>query len=272
MEKLNELNGCKVDTQQNVDRELKALVYIKEYNMIDFERFKKGLMSQFGGLREVRASWIKVKDNRTKPLLLHLKGNEIPTYLEIPREQDKSKVYEYKNRPSMCQKCQEYGHRTKFCTNKMKCRKCYEATHIADKCQREDSGCFHCRGIHRTGNRICPQCRYEEEIEAIQGRERVNRTQARLILQSRTPNDKMNYASVFKEVPRTYSSRGREYTGNKGRTMRGREGRGTITSGNTNRMRKPYIGDVVHNDSGGGKYLKERCGEYAVRGSTERDA
>ena len=68
-----------MDTQQNVDRELKALVYIKEYNMIDFESFKKGLMSQFGLREVIEASWIKVKDNKTKPLLLHLKGNGIPT-------------------------------------------------------------------------------------------------------------------------------------------------------------------------------------------------
>ena len=47
MEKLKGLNGYKVGTLQNRDRELKALVYIKEYNMIDFESFKKGLISQF---------------------------------------------------------------------------------------------------------------------------------------------------------------------------------------------------------------------------------
>ena len=124
-------------------------------------------MSQFGLREVIEASWIKVKNNRTNPLLLHLKGNKIPTYLEIPGEQDKSRVYEYKYRPSMCQKCLEHGHRTEFCTNKMKCRKCYEETHIADECQREDCGCYHCRGSHRSGSRICPQYRYVEEIEAI---------------------------------------------------------------------------------------------------------
>ena len=105
MEKLKDLNGCKVDIQQNVDRELKALVYMKEYNMIDFESFKKDLMSQFGLLEVIEALWIKVKYDRTKLLLLHLKGNERPIYLEIPGEQDKSRVYEYKNRLSICQKC-----------------------------------------------------------------------------------------------------------------------------------------------------------------------
>ena len=81
----------------------------------------------------------------------------------------------------------------------MKCRKWYEEPLIADECQREDSGCYHCRGSHRTGSQICTHYRHEEEIEAIQERERVNRTQERLILQSRTPNDKMNYAAALKK-------------------------------------------------------------------------
>ena len=199
IEQMKELNGCPVEIKPNNERELKALIYVKEYNMLDFDTYKKGLVAQFGLRDVVEASWIKTKDNRTKPLLLSLNGSEIPTYLDIPGEQERSRVYEYKKKPTMCQKCLEYGHRTKFCMKEMKCIKCYETTHKAEECQRELSGCYHCEGKHRTGSRMCSEYRYEEEIEAIQGRERVNRAQARLIFQSRTTIDRMNYAAILKK-------------------------------------------------------------------------
>ena len=115
---LREINGCEVRTTASTDQQRRALIYVKEYNMIDFAGYKRGLMEQFGFGDVMEATWIKVKDDRTKPLLIHLSGSEMPSYIDLPGEQEKTRVYEYRERPKVCQKCLEYGHRTKFCEKK----------------------------------------------------------------------------------------------------------------------------------------------------------
>ena len=103
----------------------------------------------------MEATWIKVKDDRTKPLLIHLSGSEMPSYIDLPGEQEKTRVYEYRERPKVCRKCLEYGHRTKFCEKETKCRLCCQTSHMAVKCLQQTARCYHCEGEHQTGSRIC---------------------------------------------------------------------------------------------------------------------
>ena len=71
MKGMRTINGCKVTTTVSKDRQIRAIIYEKKYNMIEFEAYKKGLMEQFGFQDVVEASWIKVKNVNTKPLLKH---------------------------------------------------------------------------------------------------------------------------------------------------------------------------------------------------------
>ena len=62
-----------------------------------------------------KATWIKTKNITSTPLLLTFKEKEPPTFIQIPREQAKTKVYEYYQRPMSCKKCLRYGHTLKRC-------------------------------------------------------------------------------------------------------------------------------------------------------------
>ena len=198
MRRLTTIMNCAINTAESRDRQVRALMYVKEYSMIDFEGYKKGLLAQYGFQDVIEASWIKVKSGKAKALLVSMNGTEWPTFIELPGEQEKTRLYEYKDRPMLCQKCLEYGHRTKFCSKWPRCKKCHEETHVMENCEKDEALCFHCKGKHITGSKICSQYKYEEEILAIQSKERVNRAQARVIMEKRNPNYRMTYATVTK--------------------------------------------------------------------------
>ena len=147
MKNMKEIYGYEVKTTVSKDRLRRVLLYVKEYNMMDFETYKKGLMEQFGFQDVVEATWIKTKNDSSKPLLVSVSGNDLPSYIELPGEQDKTKVYEYKERPQLCQRCLEYGHRTKFCTRDVRCKKCYEISHMAETCQATQKNVITVKGI-----------------------------------------------------------------------------------------------------------------------------
>ena len=58
--------------------------------------------------------------------------------------------------------------------------------------------CYHCEGDHYIGARTCPWYKYEEEIVDIQTKNKVSRGQAKLTMDSRNPNWRMNYAEIVK--------------------------------------------------------------------------
>ena len=90
---------------------------------------------------------------------------------------------------------------------------------MAVKCLQQTARCYHCKGEHQTGSRICPEYKYQDEILAIQSREGVSRGQAKVLLDKLSPNFVMNYAAAVKSTenkdkqsrhnqddnPRTYS-------------------------------------------------------------------
>ena len=136
----------------------------------------------------ILALWIKTKNDSSKPLLVSVSGNDLPSYIELPGEQDKTKVYEYKEKPQLCQRCFEYGHRTKFCTRDVRCKKCCEISHMAETCRSTEKRCYHCERDYYIGTRTCSWYKYEEEIVGIQTKNKVSRGQAKLTMDSRNLN------------------------------------------------------------------------------------
>ena len=107
-EKLRQMTtimNCKTKTAESRDRKIKALIYVKEYNMSDFEGYKKGLIAQFSFQDVIEAQWIKSKNDKAKPLLRTITGPNMPNFIQLPGEQDKTRLFEYKDRPMLCQKC-----------------------------------------------------------------------------------------------------------------------------------------------------------------------
>ena len=115
-------------------------------------------------------------------------------FIWVPGEQEKAKLFEYKDTPMLCQNCLEYEYRAKFCSSEARCRKCHKTSHTAEVCQQERK-CFRCQIAHQTGSKVCPEYKYEEE-STIQSKERVSKDQARIILNRRNPNYKINLAAA----------------------------------------------------------------------------
>jgi len=85
----------------------KGLVYIYDYNVpdSDFEEYSTDLKEAFNLVHVQKAFWIKTKNITATPLILTFREKEPPKFLNILGEKSKTKVYEYFERPMMCQNC-----------------------------------------------------------------------------------------------------------------------------------------------------------------------
>ena len=165
----------------------KGIVFISEYNMVNFDDYRKELLERLPVTDIVLATWRKSKNPRAKALLLTFKSDNTPLYIDIPGELTYTPVYEQKPRPMICKKCLQYGHTMKHCGSEdTNCSKCSLQGHMEDKCPNSTERCYHCKQSHRTGYRDCRVLKYESEIHSIQLAQRVPRGQAKLVF------DKMN--------------------------------------------------------------------------------
>ena len=198
MQTLSNLNGIHIKTTINTSLNIrKGLTYIYNYNLADFPEFRKELMEQYGLLDVIEPGWIRSRNTKAKPLLLTFR-DEVPQYLDIPGENMKAKVYEYKDRPLLCKMCLRFGHSKKNCQETQRCAKCSELNHSVEECQSETIKCLHCNEGHQTGNYRCREYKYQEEIIAVQVKERVTRAQAKAIVDRLKPHMRdMNYAEVL---------------------------------------------------------------------------
>ena len=147
--------------------------------------------------------------NNDHAVVVTFNKSELPAYLEIPGEHLLTKVYEYKEKPMMCRKCLEFGHTKANCRSPVtNCGRCSVGGHNRDECQSDVMKCYHCKQAHNAGSRTCNSVRKEEEILAIQRKERVPRQQARVIFEREHPNFTMNYSSAVKSNPHQSESSG----------------------------------------------------------------
>lgn len=192
---LTNINEFPVTVSENLNYGTqKGLIYVYEYNMTNFDKYKQGLLNKCGVQDAAVASWITPRSKQATPILVTLRGLVLPEFLDIPGEQAKTKIFEMKPKPMLCKKCQTYGHGVKYCEREERCAKCSEEGHQMNQCAAESPKCYHCSDNHIAGARECKIRKLEEETLAIQNKERVSRMQARVILDQRNPNLGMNYA------------------------------------------------------------------------------
>ena len=125
-----------------------------------------------------RATWIKSKNSKSIPLLLIFNKQEIPAYISIPGESALTKVYQYKNKPLLCQRCMNYGHSYKRCELPVVCANCDNSGHSADVCQSDSPKCHHCASRHATSSKECDAYIREMEIVTKQQEKGCSRNQA----------------------------------------------------------------------------------------------
>ena len=193
---LKTLNNIPIKVEISSTRRLKkALVYIYNYDLSDFPKFRESLKNDLGVGDVELTPWIKPRNNLSKPLLISF-YDDVPMFISIPGEQAKTQVYPYKDRPQICKKCTKFYHGEKHCADEERCARCSEEGHRADRCNADPMICPHCSGNHMAGNKNCVELRKQEEILAIQSNERVSRQQAFVIYMRNHPNPNMNYAGA----------------------------------------------------------------------------
>ena len=91
--------------------------------------FREGLMKQHSLLEVTEPHWIKpTRHKHAKPLLLSF-IEEFPRFIDVPGENMRTQVYEYKERPLLCKTCVVYGHSKNRCQEKDRCIKCGKEVH-----------------------------------------------------------------------------------------------------------------------------------------------
>ena len=199
---LQKLNDKEVEITENQDMsQSKGLIYIYDYNLSDFESYRKNLMTLNGVTDAQKATWIKTRIADSHAVLISFRSQEPPNYVDIPGEQSYSRVYEYKKRPLHCKKCLEYGHSIKRCDSKVtRCKRCSDIHHIENQCDSQSPKCLQCSDPHVTATNECPVFRRESEILVIQDKEKVSRQQAAVIFNQRNPNQGLNYSAAAKQL------------------------------------------------------------------------
>ena len=91
-----------------------------------------------------------------------------PDSVKIPGESPVTKVYEYKQRPTQCKKCQQYGHTINRCRIEFTmCGKCAAVGHKSEVCGTSYLKCCHCSEPHTAWNRKCKENLFQSEVSQI---------------------------------------------------------------------------------------------------------
>ena len=97
-------NKCQV-SDENFLKRTKGLVYIQNYHIEDLESFALGVKEQCRVKELVEAKWIMPRRETTQVFMIILMNDKLPEFIRIPGEAERTKVYEYKDRPMLCKKC-----------------------------------------------------------------------------------------------------------------------------------------------------------------------
>jgi hypothetical protein len=76
-------------------------------------------------------------------------------YFHVSRESAYTRVFERRQGPNQCFKCQELGHKAFACTKPQVCGRCALQGHHHSQCQVEIPKCVPCRGPHESFSRNC---------------------------------------------------------------------------------------------------------------------
>ncbi|PIA82984.1 hypothetical protein CB0940_12204 [Cercospora beticola] len=76
-------------------------------------------------------------------------------YFHVAGESAYTRVYERRQGPVQCYKCQEIGHKTYSCENLQRCARCTQTGHRHSECNAEIPKCVLCSGPHESYSKNC---------------------------------------------------------------------------------------------------------------------
>lgn len=113
-------------------------------------------------------------------------GKILPNYINFLGL--RVRVRPFYRKPMFCDKCQKFGHTTKFCRSRAKCAKC-ASEHFTSECQADvnSNNCPYCSTNHENDRNKCPFfCEVNECFQASQNIRRKSRYQHAVATSTRT--------------------------------------------------------------------------------------
>lgn len=120
-------------------------------------------------------------------------GTALPEYLNIDNVLFKVRLF----MPKLmhCDKCQAFGHTTKYCANKPKCGKCGDP-HLTDSCQMSEEKCAKCQDKHNS-LKDCPVFRQQKDVVRKKLANKSRSSYAEMVKATAPPIDTSNKYDVL---------------------------------------------------------------------------
>ena len=194
------LFSCEVEETDRLNP-LKGIAWIFEQNIYhneDWQKFRTNFI-KYHKVKDVqKATWINNLNRSSTPISITF-YDEVPKYIDIPKEKTRTKVQESVRRPLLCKNCQEFGHGDKNCSKDSTCgRYGEENQHETSQCDSEPPKCCLCGEEHLTGAKNCIHYKQEQQIIDIQTRQNIPRIQAKFLFLNEYPDftTKKSYAQI----------------------------------------------------------------------------
>ncbi|XP_077531014.1 uncharacterized protein LOC144143072 [Haemaphysalis longicornis] len=115
------------------------------------------------------------------------------------------RVFEYRETPRQCTKCQRFGHVAAACTFTMRCARCAE-NHDRSTCGVNDPRCANCTKQHESTSFSCPVRRKENAITRVKTANKTDYKSAKAIVQHHWSTIAKHTPNWNMETPDGYTS------------------------------------------------------------------
>lgn len=185
--------------------EISGVVYdelldLQTASKVGFGQFKNANLPKVELLECERMANTSSKDDKielspSNAIRVTFAGTVLPNYLNVNRLLLPIRLFTPK--VMKCDRCQSFGHTSKFCANKFRCAKC-GLFHESASCSSKSESCVHCEGRH-TSPKECPKFLERKEVLRRQTINRSKQSYAELVKSFVTTTDSENQFLILDE-------------------------------------------------------------------------
>ena len=137
-------------------------------------------------------------------IMLTFCSSFLPEHIDIGHL--RIKVKKFRQNPTQCHNCFDYGHIMTRCQSKKKCYVCSAEHETWTGCTRPRF-CLHCSGSHSPNSRECPRRKLEQSIVEVAYNEKISIGSAKRQVMGANRDPNSTYASVIKKMKISNMSR-----------------------------------------------------------------
>ena len=130
-------------------------------------------------------------------IVLTFYSSFLPEHIDIGHL--RIKVRKFRQNPTQCHNCFDYGHVIARCQNKKRCFVCSAEHETWNGCS-YPRFCFHCSGSHSPNSRECPRRKLEQSIVEVASNEKISIGSAKRQVMGANRDPNSSYASAIKKM------------------------------------------------------------------------